>query len=123
MSKLFVATKYIFVIVYNQDYSITRTVDGYQGFDNINEVVDDFKNVQAGWKTLQGYRGPDVRSRKNADRPYFSSLFSELRKELLNNSNRGEKTLLWFYYAGHGVMKNLVYAVCTDNKSPYPLEQ
>jgi len=41
---------------------------------------------------------------------------------LLANSAEGEKTLLWFYYAGHGVMKNLVYAVCTDDSAPYPLE-
>ena len=45
MTKVFKATKHIFVMVYNQDYSITRTVEGYEGFDNINEVVDDFKNV------------------------------------------------------------------------------
>ena len=63
-----------------------------------------------------------MRSRQNADRAYFSELFADLRQELLNNASAGEKTLLWFYYAGHGVMKNLVYAVCTDTRSPYPLE-
>ena len=64
----------------------------------------------------------DVRSKENAGREYFSELFSNLQHELLNNSTEGEHTLLWFYYAGHGVMRNLVYAVTTDGMSPYPLE-
>ena len=75
MVKLFKATKHIFVMVYNQDYSITRKVEGYDGFQDIDEVVDDFKNVQLGWKQLQGYRGLNVRSRHNADRNYFKELF------------------------------------------------
>lgn len=47
----------------------------------------------------------------------------DIQTELNQNHEAGEKTLLWFYYAGHGVMKNLVFAVTCDDKTPYPLEK
>jgi len=121
-ARIFKATKYIFVIIHNGNYKVTRGVKGYEGFDDIIEVQDDYQNVCKGWKQFKGYRMFDVRSKENAGREYFSELFSNLRQELLNNSTDGEKTLLWFYYAGHGVMKNLVFAVTTDGTAPYPLE-
>ena len=42
-------------------------------------------------------------------------------KELLNNASQGQKTLVFFYYAGHGIQKNYTYAVCNEDKL-YPLE-
>ena len=45
----FRATKHIFCIVYNQSYAVTRTLHGYEDFEDINEVIDDNKNVNKGW--------------------------------------------------------------------------
>ena len=49
-TNLFKATKYIFCIVYNGNYAVTRTVKGYEGFDDIIEVEDDNENVLKGWR-------------------------------------------------------------------------
>ena len=78
-TNLFKATKYIFCIVYNQNYAVTRTVKGYEGFDDIIEVEDDNENVLKGWRKFQGYRFLDVRSKANASREFFSELLSSLR--------------------------------------------
>ena len=59
----------------------------------------------------------------NATRKDFTEVFRDLQMKLMQNEKAGEKTLVWFYYAGHGVMKNLVFAVTCDDKNPYPLER
>ena len=101
-------------MIYNQSYAETRVMEGYEGFEDILEVEEDYNNVLKGWRQFQGYRVLDVKSKSNASRDFMSELFSNLRQEMLNNSTAGEKTLLFFYYAGHGVMKNLVFSVNSD---------
>ena len=67
----FKATKQIFVVVYNQDYSLTRKNKGYEAFKDIDEVVNDFKDVQLGWKILHGFSDSEMIIRHDADKSCF----------------------------------------------------
>ena len=57
----------------------------------------------------------------------FKALMSDLRQKAVHNWNNGkQRTLFFFYYAGHGVMDNYTEAVCNGGeritKIRYPLE-
>ena len=49
-------------------------------------------------------------------------MFSELQKELLQNATKNEQTLVYFYYSGHGIQRNQLFALCNEEKV-YPLEK
>ena len=51
---------------------------------------------------------------KNLDFDGFDTLFNELRKKIASNwENNRQKTLIFFYYAGHGVIDDsLTEALC-----------
>ena len=43
----------------------------------------------------------------------FKKIIRSYRKKVQNNWDHGkQKTLIVFYYAGHGVMDNMTFAVC-----------
>ena len=53
---------------YNEDYSETRKKKGFEGFQDIKEVVDDKNNVVKGWSQLVGYRKLSEKTLHNATR-------------------------------------------------------
>jgi len=64
---------------------------------------------------------------RNADFKTFSKLMSDHNLKIGNNSNAGKRTMVFFYYAGHGIMKGFTKAACDRAARPmqvfYPLEQ
>ena len=53
----------------------------------------------------------------------MKDLSSDLIYAVSQNRRAGEKTLVFIYYAGHGVIKNRTYAVLNDDsKKVYPIE-
>ena len=68
-------------------------------------------NVKNGVKGL-GARSTDIIEVENADFQTFFDLFKSLREEIVENSRNGKKTLIFLYYAGHGLMTNTTQAVC-----------
>ena len=38
-------------------------MEGYEGFEDILEVEEDYNNVLKGWRQFQGYRVLDVKSK------------------------------------------------------------
>lgn len=64
---------------------------------------------------------------KNIDFQTFSKLVNECNLKIGNNRNEGKKTMVFVYYAGHGIMKGFTKAACDLAKRPmqafYPLEQ
>ena len=48
----------------------------------------------------------------------------EILKKLANNEKEGENTLVFVYYAGHGVSDNYSFALVNDINRPwFPIEQ
>ena len=69
----------------------------------------------------------DILEIEDADFSAFTQTISDLRFTITDNWNRGkQKTLVFIYYAGHGIMSNTTYAVCNEAekriKIRYPLE-
>ena len=69
----------------------------------------------------------DILEIADADFKTFSQTISDLRHTIVDNWNRGrQKTFVFIYYAGHGIMSNTTYAVCNEatkrTKIRYPLE-
>ena len=117
---------YKWVIVKNRCYDQLRGLDGYHGFQDIDQVEDDAMNFKNGIMGL-GARRLDILEIEDADFATFTQTISDLRFMITDNWNRGNKrTLIFVYYAGHGIMSNTTYAVCNEaekrNKIRFPLE-
>ena len=87
-------------------------MEGFRKFADIPNVDDDATNVKNGLIEL-GARRSDIIEVENADFKAFKALIREMRDEISENWRNGEKkTLIFVYYAGHGVMTNMTHAVC-----------
>ena len=91
------------------------------------EVERDIENVRKGIE-LFGARESEIIERENLDFEAFSQLLNTIKGAISANWFSGnKKTLVFVYYAGHGVMRNFTYAVCNSaTKSArvqYPLEK
>ena len=128
---------YKWVIVKNRRYNLLRkkprkdTEDldttGYEKIQDIKEVEDDAKNVRKGIIGL-GARSEDITEFEDASYKNFSDQIKKLRNTIYNNWTNGrQKTFVFFYYAGHGIMTNTTFAVCNGGKRrtkiQYPLEK
>ena len=123
----FIPHKYKWVIVKNRRYdALRRDFEGYEGFQDINQVEDDARNVRAGIMGL-GARLMDITEIADANFKTFSQTIKDLRHTIADNWIHGrQKTFVFIYYAGHGIMANTTYAVCNEapkrTKIRYPLE-
>ena len=64
-----------------------------------------------------GGREGDIEIHANEDKTKLQRLFNSLRAEVTDNWNqRQEYTLVFVYYAGHGVMDNMTFALCNGFK-------
>ena len=93
----------------------------------MDAVSTDIENVKKGLVNL-GVREEEILVKREADFGVFSKLISqELAGMVAANWLNGQKrTFIFFYYAGHGVMRNFTKAVCNTATRPgrieYPLE-
>ena len=118
--------KSIWVIVTNSNYEDRRKDEGFEDFIDLPEVKKDAQNVRKGILQL-GARKTDIIERENIDFKGFSDLFNEIRDRIGTNHQKGQKTLVFFYYAGHGAMTSITFAIVNEApkvlKARYPLEQ
>ena len=69
----------------------------------------------------------DINEVTDADFQDLRSLMGGIERKVVNNWTNGQlKSMVFVYYAGHGVMDNTVYAVCNGGPRPskyiYPLQ-
>ena len=106
----------------NEQYNVLRTIDGFNGYQDIPEVVEDSNNIRQGVLSL-GARETDIIQVKDADYSRLRQIMKELVQDVGKYSGLGMKTLIFFYYAGHGGMKDN-HTVCISNgKDMYPIEK
>ena len=117
----FEPTRCIWVCIHNSDYSDRRKIPGNEGFEDIEECDKDAVNFRKGVKQL-GARQLHIKDIPDAGYDDFKELFRDLQRELLQGEANGDKTLVFIYYAGHGIQRNLTYAVANEEKV-YPLEK
>ena len=100
-----------------------RTVPGYEGAADLNAVKEDAKNVTVGILGL-GARRVDITKFKDCTFAELDNLLKDLAREIRKNWERGrERTFIFIYYAGHGELEGLTYAVLNDaKKRRFPIE-
>ena len=119
---IFEATDEISVIIGCIDYSSVREIEGCHGFQDLPEVEE---NMKAAEKHLHVPNRDGKEANivlKNVKKKQMFDLFKRLKKILLENSQAGKTTLVKFYYAGHGVMRELLELVVSEKKTPFKLE-
>ncbi len=121
--RYFRADHYKWVIICNEKYDVRRKDPGWEGLKDIKEVKDDYQNVRKGIKEL-GARDCDIIPMPDCTYEQLHALFKDMQEEIRKNSRHGEKTLVFIYYAGHGVNDEFTFAVVNDEgkKKKFPLE-
>lgn len=111
----------------NRDYSRRRKEPGFDGFIDLPSVLDDLQEMRQGLVDL-GVKSDEIYVLFDTD---FSTLSEQVMKKAgnliaANWENGQRRTLVFLYYAGHGVLQNVTKAVCNKpdlrNRVFYPLE-
>ena len=106
LTKFFKPDHFFWFIITNQKYNVLRAVPGCEGHADLDAVKEDAKNVTVGILGL-GARKRDIVKYKNCTFDELVRLFKDLTNDIRNNWKRGnERTFVFIYYAGHGVLKN-----------------
>ena len=114
-------TRYIWVVVANERYEVKRSMPGFEGFADIPEVRQDMENIKKGVMGL-GARMLDIESFQDANFQTLKELQRHLIQDLNNNAQQGERTCVFFYYAGHGMQNNYTFCVLNDKRN-FAIEQ
>ena len=104
------------------EYDQLREKEGYEGFQDIPEAIEDLKVVKAGLRRL-GFAKDNIKVLENPNWMEIKLAMNETVNEIIKAyMDDGLNTLLFVYYAGHGAMDNTTKAILNTSK-PYPLEK
>ena len=104
------------------NYDQLREEEGYEGFQDIEESLMDVRVVRAGLRRL-GFKKRDIVVLKDPDYVDVKLAMNDLMNFVLRAYKHEEKnTLIFCYYAGHGIMDNNTKIVLNGPKM-YPLEK
>ena len=110
------------IIIGCKKYEQLRIIDGKQNFKDIPETQNDIKVVYAGLRRLK-FEQSDIVILRDPKYPELKIAIDQLSADIYRNqSSAGLNTLVFVYYAGHGMMDNSTYCVLNEAKM-YPLEK
>ena len=105
------------------DYSELRKMEGMQGFSDIPESLEDIKVVYAGLRRLR-FKREEITMLIDGVYMEVKMAIDQAMNAIYENHCNGQNTLLFVYYAGHGVMDNYTYSVLNGGRRyKYPLER
>ena len=119
MSMYFKADVKMALVIGCADYSMLREIEGRENFADLEDAMEDVKVAKAGLKRL-GFT--KILVLKDPEYMKVSMTIMDIKREIWNNYNAGLGTLLWVYYAGHGMMDNTTSIILNGPKT-YPLER
>ena len=123
----FVPDRCCWIIIKNKNYEILAQDPNWSAFANIPNVDHDAINAKKGFMSL-GANFADITIVEDASFDDLKSIFLGIQRNVTQNWMSGQqKSLIFVYYAGHGIMdNNTVYAVCNGGPRPpkyiYPLQ-
>ena len=91
-----------------------------ENFADLPEALQDADEVVEGLHRLQ-FSDEEITVMKNVGYQEIKIAIDIASADIYQNFKRGLNTLLFVYYAGHGMMNNTTYIV-TNGKRMYPLE-
>ena len=82
-------------------------------FGDLPNVLQNIETVKTGLKEF-GFKQEEITAKTEAaEYSQIDKIFRDARAEVKANNERGEKTLAYVYFAGHGVMHDgMTHAVC-----------
>ena len=114
----FVPDRCYWIIIKNKNYEVLAQDPNWSAFANIPNVDQDAVNAKNGFISL-GANIADINIVENASFDDLKNLFGGIQRNVIQNWAAGQqKSLVFVYYAGHGVMDNTVYAVCNGGPRP-----
>lgn len=109
------------IIIGCSDYEQLREIEGKEGFADIPESMEDIKVVKAGLKRC-GFAKEKMVILKDPEYMQVAIAINQCTADVYNDFMQGLSTLVYVYYAGHGIMDNTTYMVLNGPKM-YPLEK
>ena len=113
----FVPERSYWIILKNKNYDVLRNAPGWENFADIPNVDADAENAKRGFISL-GASIADIQIYENLSFDDMKSLFGGMQRKVIQNWAAQQTSLIFVYYAGHGVMDNTVYAVCNGGQRP-----
>jgi len=110
------------VVLANTDYDKVLNSDGTRKFDDMLEAKDEAQFMEDSFKLLNY----ETRVLLNPSNEEMTDLFKELFKTVKQAIKDDKRTLIHFYYTGHGKIKDQTYMVLNEpdfKKSMFPLER
>ena len=121
----FIPERCYWIIIKNKNYEVLAQDPHWSAFANIPNVDQDAINAKNGFMSL-GASIADITTVEDASFADLKSLFSGMQRKVIQNWAGQQKSLIFVYYAGHGIMDNTVFAVCNGgpraSKYIYPLQ-
>ena len=109
------------IVISCGDYGELREIEGKEGFQDIPEVDEDASLVYAGLRRLK-FAKSEITMLNNPVYQEIKIAIDKVSAQIYTNYREGLNTLLYVYYAGHGMMDNCTYCVLNGPRM-YPLEK
>ena len=103
------------------DYSALREIEGKENYEDLPETIEDLKNILKGLRHL-GFEDDDITILKEPTWNDLHLKVIELATDLHKTSMDGEQTLVFTYYAGHGMSDNNLQLQLNEERL-YPIER
>ena len=103
--KYFAQTRKKALIINVSDYEALRENEGKENFADLPETVEDAKAIVKGLKRL-GFDEEDIITLEEPSWNELHLKVIELAGDLHKSGMEGERTLIFTYYAGHGMADN-----------------
>ena len=104
-SKYFGHTRKKALVIGCSDYAALREIEGKEKYGDLVETINDVKNVVSGLKRL-GFEDANITILKEPNWNELHLNVIELAGDIHKTSQQGERTLIFIYYAGHGMSDN-----------------
>ena len=111
--RTFIPQRFYYLVIKNKSYGILREKPNWEGFQDIPNVDDDANNVKQGLRLL-GADLTEIKTYEDISYEKLHKVKNKLKQKIVQNKIDGYNTLCFVYYAGHGVMDNMTYAVCNQ---------
>ena len=110
----FAYTKSIYITISNEKYELTREDPKMKGMADLTSVNKDCDYVWEQFKKHEGFEDATYHKLKDASWKDMSKLCREINAEIFENQAHDELTFVFFYYGGHGMIRDGQLEVVTN---------
>ena len=118
----FAYNRKIAVIIGVSKYDELRKEEAFKDIKDLPAVKEDLKTIELGVMHL-GFTKDEIQVMEEPSFADIKKTMYTVQNKIYNANEEGEKTLLFVYYAGHGIQSNMTQIITNGGqKFKYPLE-